>query len=340
MKPQNFVALLVVAALSLVVAVTAYVSTRPWTGSGGESEAMLPQLKSSADKVAAIEIDQGGKILKVVDKDGKWLIASQDDYPANVGAVRKLLVAASGATLVERKTAMKDRLGLLGLSDPKKPGASARLITFFDAQSSPIAEIVVGNSKSDAFGANKSGTYVRRAGEDQSWLANRPIEASSELHDWVKTRVVDVPTESIKTVAVEPAGQPAYGIDRDSDGKSHKLAQMPAGKKLKFVNSVDEIVESISYVDFQNVRKAGGANDPASVGKVSFETDKGLKVDLDLKSDGKKAWVLITPSGTGEGKKDAEAMATLVNGWEFAVPVAKITSLTKKEADLLEDAGS
>jgi hypothetical protein len=33
-------------------------------------------------------------------------------------------------------------------------------------------------------------------------------------------------------------------------------------------------------------------------------------------------------------------MSALVKGWEFAIPVAKVTSLTKKEADLLEDAGS
>ena len=63
MKPQHFVALLVAAVLSLAVAVTAYVSTQPWTAAGnGNAEAMLPALKTSGDKVAAIEIDQGGKI--------------------------------------------------------------------------------------------------------------------------------------------------------------------------------------------------------------------------------------------------------------------------------------
>ena len=59
----------------------------------------------------------------------------------------------------------------------------------------------------------------------------------------MKTRVVDQPTDSIKTTSIEVAGEPAYTIDRDTDGKSHKLSQMPAGKKLKYVNSVEEIVE-------------------------------------------------------------------------------------------------
>ena len=83
MKPQHFVALLAAAVLSLVVAVTAYVSTQPWTAAGQrhDAEAMLPALKTSGDKVAAIEIDQGGKIIKVAEKDGKWVVASQEDYP-------------------------------------------------------------------------------------------------------------------------------------------------------------------------------------------------------------------------------------------------------------------
>lgn len=340
MKPQNFAILLVAAVLSLAVAVTAYVSTRPWTVGNVRAATMLPALKADENKIAAIEIDQGGKIVKIADKDGKWVIASQEDYPANTESVRKLILAASNAELVERKTAKKDKLGLLGLSDPKVNGASSRLIRFLDDKDRPIAEIVVGNKKADAFGTNKDGSYVRKPNEDQAWLANRSINATAELHDWAKTRVVDVPTNSIKTATVEVSGEPSYGIERNTDGKSFKLSQMPAGKKLKYVNSIDEIIESVSYVDFQNIRKAKTNDTLKDAGKATFQTDKGLKVELDLKSDGKQAWVTVTPSGEGDAKKDADAMSALVEGWEFEVPVGKVSSLMKKQADLLEDAGS
>ncbi len=33
-------------------------------------------------------------------------------------------------------------------------------------------------------------------------------------------------------------------------------------------------------------------------------------------------------------------MSALVNGWEFEIPVAKISRLMKKQANLLEDAPS
>jgi hypothetical protein len=53
MKPQHFGALLVAAVLSLAVAVTAYVSTQPWTAAGnGNSDAMLPALQTSGEKAA------------------------------------------------------------------------------------------------------------------------------------------------------------------------------------------------------------------------------------------------------------------------------------------------
>lgn len=340
MKPHNFATLLVAAIASLAVAISAYVATQPWTVSNGKGEAMLPALKTSGDKVAAIEIEQGGKVLKLTNQDGKWIMPSQENYPANVDAIRTLMVSASQASLVERKTAKENRFSLLGLTDPKKNGSTARLIRFLDAKGTPIAEIIVGNKKTDAFGASKNGTYVRRPGETQTWLADRAIDGSAQLKDWAKTRVVDVPTDTIKTASIEVSGEPAYTIERDTDGKSFKLSQMPAGKKLKYVNTVDEIIESASYVDFLNVRKANPSDTMKVAGKATFETDKGLKVELDLKSDGKQAWVSVIPTGQGDAKKDADTMSALVSGWEFEIPPAKVTSLMKKQADMLEDTGS
>ncbi len=339
MKPRNFVALLAAAVLSLAIAVTAYVSSRPWTpASLNQGEAAMPALKPAEDKVAAIEVEQGGKTIKLALKDGKWVVASQEDYPANVEAVRRLLLNASQASLVERKTAKKDMLPILGLGDPKT--SSSRLIRFLDGSGHVIGAIVAGNKKSDAFGANKNGTYVRKPADDQSWLADKPIDGSAKLSDWVKTRVVDIPTNSIKTASIEVAGQPAYEIDLDTDGTSHKLAQMPAGKKLKYVNSVDEIIESASYVDFKGVRKGGKSDSLPDAGKISYETKTGLKIQLDVKSDGKQAWVVVTPSGSGDAKKQADDLGALVTGWEFKIPVAKVSGLLKKEDDLLENAGS
>jgi hypothetical protein len=340
MKPHNFATLLVAAVASLAVAISAYVATQPWTVSNGKGEAMLPALKTSGDKVAAIEIEQGGKVLKLTNQDGKWIMPGQENYPANVDAIRTLMVSASQASLVERKTAKENRFSLLGLTDPKKNGSTARLIRFLDAKGTPIAEIIVGNKKTDAFGASKNGTYVRRPGETQTWLADRAIDGSAQLNDWAKTRVVDVPTDTIKTASIEVSGEPAYTIERNTDGKSFKLSQMPAGKKLKYVNTVDEIIESASYVDFLNVRKANPSDTMKVAGKATFETDKGLKVELDLKSDGKQAWVSVIPTGQGDAKKDADTMSALVSGWEFEIPPAKVTSLMKKQADMLEDTGS
>ena len=94
MKPHNFATLLVAAVVSLVVAISAYVATQPWTVLNGKGEAMLPALKTSGDKVAAIEIEQGGKVLKLTNKDGKWIIPSQENYPANVDAIYGLAEAA------------------------------------------------------------------------------------------------------------------------------------------------------------------------------------------------------------------------------------------------------
>lgn len=339
MKPKSFAVLLVAAVLSFAVAVSSYVATRPWsvmTESSGKP--MLPQLKLSAADIAGVEIEQGTQSLKLSLDNGKWVLASHEGYPANPEGVRTLLRNAIEADLVERKTAVKDHLPLLGLGDPKASGSGARLVRFTDKAGKPLGEIVVGNTKADAFGAGKGGSYVRLPDAEQSWLASRQIDGSTTLNDWVTTRVIDLSPQSIKTAEMTVGSEPPYKIVRDADGRTLKLDPMPAGKKVKYVNAIDEMVESATFVDFKKVRKAGKADALPKAGTVSFVTESGLKVGLDVRSDGKEAWVRISAAGTGDAAVAAKTIAGRVDGWEFEIPVAKLPGLLKKQSDLLEDA--
>lgn len=341
MKPKPFVALFIAAALSSAVAIAAYVTTRPWSATlEAHGAPMLPAVQQKADSIAGVEIEQGSQSLKLALENGKWVLAKHEGYPANIETVRKLVRSAVEASLLERKTAKPAGLKMLGLGDPKVMGSGARLMRFSDKSGAVIGEIIVGNAKGDAFGAGKGGSYVRLPGQDQAWLANRQLDGSVTLKDWVKTRVVDVSPQSIKTAEIKVAGDAPYKIVRDTDGRNHKLDEIPAGKKVKYANSLDDILESASFVDFKKVRKAGKADALPDAGSVDFETESGLKVTLNVRSDGKEAWVRVTAKGDGDAKSVAEALAGRVDGWEFEVPAGKVPGLLKKKADLLEDASS
>lgn len=342
MKPLHFAGLVAAAGLSLFAAISVYVSSRPWTTAGVEvDEVMLPALRDASGKIAAIEIAKGDDKIRLAARNGEWLIESGENYPADAQAVRKLVIAASEAKLIERKTAKKELHQALGLADPGSGGTVGRHIRFLDDAGSVIAEIIAGNARNESIQASGTGTYVRRPGEEQTWLANRQISATTSFRDWTKTKLIDWSTESIKSADIEFKAESAYRIDRDADGKTHKLATMPPGKKLKFVNSVDDIIEAASLIEFKNVRKAGKGTALPKAGRVILAADSGVKITVDYYSDDKEAWVTMMPEGEGEeGKKIADEIKGRTEGWEFEVPVGEVTATLKKYTDLLEDAPS
>ena len=61
--------------------------------------------------------------------------------------------------------------------------------------------------------------------------------------------------QRVSKLTVQVGSEPAYEIKREDDD-THTLADVPAGKKLKYVNSVEDIVTSASSLDFDDVRKA------------------------------------------------------------------------------------
>lgn len=339
MKPQNFVTLAAAAAGSLLLAVVTYIAAVPWTPDDRSArEAMLPGLTARTGDLAAIEIARENQTIRIANKDGKWLFETGEGYPVDEAKARELVLAATEARLIDRKTAIKDRHDLLGLGDHTAPGSNARLLRMLDAKGGVLGEIVLGRPAFDTMDASKAGTYVRRPGNDQTWLADRPLQVSLSIRDWVKTRLIDRDVKSIKSIRIEREGEASIDIKRSADGSQHELVTMPAGKKLKYVSAIDDIAEAISLVEFRNVRKASQADSLPLKGRASFETDNGFKPTIEFRGDDSKVWIRMTATGTEASKADVDEITARTAGWEFEVPQTELNAILVKFADLVEDA--
>lgn len=339
MKPKHFAGLAAAAGGSLLVAVVAYLAAVPWSADeAGGGEPMLAALSSRSADLAAVEIVREKETVKLAAKDGRWVLVTGEGYPVDPAKARELVLAATEARLVERKTARKDRHDLLGLGDHTAPGTSARLLRMLDGKGEVMGEVVLGRPAFDAMEAARGGTYVRRPGEDQTWLADRPLQVGLSLRDWVKTRLIDTDVKSIKSIRIEREGEAPIDVKRTADGSQHELAEMPAGKKLKYVSSVDDIAEAISLIEFRNVRKAGPADALPLKGRATFETDNGYKPVVEFRGDDAKVWIRITATGGEAAKADVDDVTARTAGWEFEVPMTELNAVLVKLSDLLEDA--
>lgn len=343
MTPKTFAALAAVAAVSLAAALIVHASQAPGTGETTSSGKALPDLQANAGKVERVSVTQGGKPLTIERVEDRWLITSQGGYPANTEKVRNLITALSDAKLLEPKTKSPARYALLEVGDPAEPNSNARLIKLEDASGKPLAEIIAGKQRAGggaagATGQRQTATYVRRPNEDQSWLASTDIAGGAALKDWANARVFELPTEKIKDVTVSVTGESPYTIKRAADG-SHELQDIPQGKRIKYVNMVDNILEAASFLDLTKVRKAS-ATPSGEAGTVNFETDDGLKLSLKVRREKDGVWMTVDPSGEGAAKAKADELRTRTAGWEFEALPSKADTMLKKKSDLMEDIGS
>lgn len=339
MKFKNFSILAVLALFAFSSALIVYFLSTPWSGRGSRTQVpMIADLETQIKDLGGFEIATGKNTLKVRPEAGTWVLASEDGFPADSAKVREFLLNVMEAKLVEPKTALKARHELLGLQDPAETGSNARLLKLTNQKGENIGEIILGRTMASTFEAPNGGTYVRKSGDDQTWLADRQIQAGLSLRDWVKTRLIDVPPSTIKKVRIELEGEAPFEIIRSEDEKQHQLSEMPSGKKLKYASSVDDIAEAVSLIEFKSVRKAGQTGELPVKGRAIFETDTGFKPQIEFRSDGTKTFVTVTVSGEGEAAKDVDDLKKVTAGWEFEVPQTELNGVLVKMSDLLEDA--
>jgi Domain of unknown function (DUF4340) len=337
MTPRGFVALAAVAALCAVAAVLVYTSSLQCSRAVPNGVALFSDLRSSAPNVAEVEVEQGGGKLSLVRQGDEWVLKQHGSFPADPGIVRSFMRSLADANLVEAKTRDKDRYALLGLEDPARAGAKSRLVQLKDKTGNVLAEVIVGNLRTDAFGPGKNGTYVRKPGEAQAWLVDGEIDTGVDLGHWVHQRLFDAAPKDVKQITVTVPGQEPLVIERAKSGTTHVLSNIPDGMKLKAATAPDDIVDAATTVDFEDARKLD-AKATDSAGIVALELDNGLKVTFNIEKSGGAAWLSLSATGDGESKKAADALTAQTQGWEFRITDSKADALLKRRDDLLEKA--
>ncbi len=340
MTPKSFAALALAAAVSLAVALAVYSSAQPWT-SANAGGPLFSGLARDGASVERLVISQGADKLTLEKADDRWLVKEKNGFPASTEKVRALVLALSQANLAEAKTRSEQGFKILELEDPKDAAANSHLVQLAKADGTLLAEVIIGKTRADAFGAGKAGTYVRRPGDMQAWLIDQEVIAGTTLKDWSRERLFDLKPESVKTVTIETQGDTSYDIVRDSDGRTFKLLRVPDGKKVKFANAADDIVDALSSFSLGDARKQDSPEAMAAsitgFGLARLETDEGLKLYLKVRKDGQGHWMTVSASGLGNGIKAAANIMALAGGWEFKIPPAQAERIFKTQADLLED---
>jgi hypothetical protein len=266
----------VLAALAVLVALAVAISISehpPASAAGGTL--LYPQLKAKLNDVGKLTVRTAGNHTVATIERGKsgWTVAERHGYSADLGKIRKVLLALAEAKLLEEKTSKADLYSKLGVADIEKEGGNGVRIDL--AVGGESLGLIVGNM------AAGEQTYVRRAGEQTSWLVSGAVSVPREVNDWLDRTIVNLQTSRVRRVTItQPEGTTLRVAKADPDATSFEVLDMPPGRQLAYSGATTAVASALADAAFDNVFPAAefNAGDTKPV-TARFETFDGLAVE-------------------------------------------------------------
>jgi len=326
-----------ITAAAVLLAIVALALRAAEVGRKFEPRAFFAGLDAKLDQVAALRVETAGESFTIRHDTGKgWIVPEKSGYPADVEQVRKTVLGLVALEAIEPKTARAEWHGVLGLDDPKKENGAVGL-TLQDAAGETLAAILIGNTVSIGDTTGRVGLYVRRPGEDQTWLARGFLTPQRSVSEWLDRRVLSIGRERIKEAKVRPLAGPAYTVFREKkDEGDFKLAEMPKGRELTYDTAPNGPAAAIVGFAFDDVAPAS-AIDFAKAAETETTTFDGLAIAVRIAEQAGAYWAVIgAKSASAETEAEARAINARVAPWAYKLPEYKAKLFLTERDSLLK----
>jgi len=315
---------------------------------------MFPNLDIGEASSLTIE-SSSGEIEITKNDSGDWVVPARDGYPARRAPLVQTVGGLADLELIEAKTARTDWHHFLGLVAPEDGGDGVR-ITLRGAEGEVMADVIVGNMpEGNATEPDGRGRiHVRRADEDQTWLARGSLSLHTDVTSWLATHLYDIDADRVREAHVTSAAGDDYTLTRTDPAQGFTLVELPVGRELLSPYLAEATATSLTDMEVEDVRAESDV-DLTGGFQVVFRTFDGLEVTFNVADpDGADAgWATILARFTGmpdAEPREAAAVAeeaaninVLADGWAFQLPSFQARQMTLNLNDLLrplpEDGG-
>ncbi len=317
MSPKGFFTLFAATLVSIALAAWAVASRQLPVPQASLDRPLLPDLAAKVGEVAAIEVVHQDRTLHVRREDGRWVLAEKADFPVDPAKVRQIVLGLAELRVIEAKTRNPQKFARLELEDPGKD-AQSTLIRLRDEKGGTLAEVIVGKRKFSLYGPGKSGSYVRLAGDDQAWLADRPLDAWTDPLDWVDRNLVWLPRDEIAEVRLHVGTPEEVVVRRAGSGDPFILEGLEEGE-VADTTKIERLVSALGTMTLSDIESRDALPFPEDAPVARWTTFDGLVIDVAVlqretppkKKDGKpevQYWVrLEARAGEPLRKPSAEA---------------------------------
>lgn len=315
--------------LALILVGAAYWTKRtPGGAVGPAGTPLLPGL--DVNSVAAIEIAEGGEILRLARLDDVWCVTNSFNYPADFGRLAQRLISLRDVKIGQVQRGMS-----LDAEDLKQ-------VSFFDAQGSRLGGLTIGAGRQGASAGDQpyyrpaSGRFLSRDGDKTVFLVKESLdEWNADASGWLDSEIINLSASDIAKIEIgrasgaDDAGAPVV-LDRSSG--SLELVGLDEETE-KFDSARGSGVDAaLGYLRFNKI--ADPALTPAELGfstgsyyRATLKSGEIYEALLGGGADGGrylKLGVTMAPPTTNDAARlAAEARASAANAklepWTFLV---------------------
>jgi hypothetical protein len=199
---------------------------------------LFPELFEQLSEVDNIQFASGEGEFTLYREGEDWFIREHYDYPAHFDEVKRMLIDLSEAELLERKTDNPDEHYILGVegADPEVPGGESLKVSLRD-EDEEVAGLILGQQREITTQAGPKQFYVRRADEQESWLAEGYLQINPVMLNWIQAEIINLARERIarveitqpngnKAVLVNTGAKDKFGTPEDGDQTIFKYPQL------------------------------------------------------------------------------------------------------------------
>ncbi len=302
-------------AILAVLSAVAYFFQRPPRLTSTDSRIGQPMIDAkTAEKAARIRLTDQGKTVELAKQsDGKWLVSSYYDLPADFAKLGRFIDDLSSSKILRLVTQNPDRLARLEFKDTS--------VALLDSTGNALWTLTLGKD------AEGGGRFVRFGDEKKGYVANLSMYLDSTAKNWADTLLVNLKPDDISGVEITfDDAAPVEATREKKDGAW--VAVAPAGQRIKS-DRIVSLLSSFTSLRFEDTADLTDANVNAArkhsrTVKLTTFDHKTIRVDLGRKpeqkivkpADAARSASKSAPTTETAGPKPVEPVASMADNAE------------------------
>ncbi len=345
MTPRAFLSLIIVTGIAVLAAIVVLVSEQIASSAAQRGGSlMFPELQAREGELSQLTIETSRYTLVLAYRDGRWVSVDRGDYPVRSDPILQIVEALTELVAFEPKTtdaALFPEIMVVAPTPETADAGEGAHMQVLAVNGDVLADAIIGKPSASIGQRQRGGTFVRRVGEDQAWLAEGTVLVPEFLPEWFDV-LLHVPGPDVGRVAILAGDRLLFdAVKTNFATGDYDLVFLDEAYTRPGIaaddNAVRNMTQAIVTTTFDNARPKDTVTVAADARTVRYETRNGLRLDVTLVMAEGEMWVIYTATAAPGSAAEAQAAAIQASTaqWAFKLPPGRYITLTRDIALLV-----